>query len=336
MDDRERMRRPLPNRSEPNRNFGNAFRYDSWAARDPLWNERFSRNAPESSSMPNGTAAPEWNSRSDRGDEVGRDRNGYPGRDNVGHAINAAYNLSDQHIHDGRREAENQYSRRYDSRSGARPSSPYRRQFDHRFGSMAMDPTAQMSRMIAELMPLATGVLSSLSAAACASLFPYRAAYRMFPPMMNQGHYCERCGYDECRCRSYCQRCGYYECRCRRDWDSYGSAGTDSRVSVQITSPTRSAQAELDLREYCATMVVSELKSDDGKTLGTPLVITANGLSVVTVKIDNDTTKVPAGWYHGFIVERDTSTPLGKLRVYVSNPPGPSTSAGAPEKASKA
>jgi hypothetical protein len=93
---------------------------------------------------------------------------------------------------------------------------------------------------------------------------------------------------------------------------------------VEITSPTRSAQADLDLREYSASMIVSELKSDDGKTLGTPLVITANGLSTVIVKIDSDTAKVPAGWYHGFIVERDTSTPLGKLRIYVSNPPSPS------------
>jgi hypothetical protein len=70
-------------------------------------------------------------------------------------------------------------------------------------------------------------------------------------------------------------------------------------------------------------MIVSELKTDDGKTLGIPVVITANGLSTVIVKVDSDTSKVPAGWYQGFIVERDTSTPLGKLRVYVSDPSPP-------------
>ena len=318
MEDRERMRRPFPMRSEPNRNFGGALRYDSWASRDSVWNERFSGRPFDQSGAPNGNPH-EPGSRPDRVDE-GRAQNGFPNRDNVGDAVNAAYNLSDQHIHDGRRAAENQYHRRYETRFGSRhnPGRP----FDPRFNAMSADPTAQVSRMIAELIPLATGFMSSLSAAACAGMFPYRSAYGMFPPMMNYGRYCERCGYDECRCRGYCARCGYYECRCQRD--SYGSAGAGSRVCIEITSPTRSAQADLDLREYSASMIVSELKTDDGKTLGTPLVITANGLSTVMVKIDSDSAKVPAGWYHGFIVERDTSTPLGKLRVYVSNPPSPS------------
>lgn len=314
-------------RGQPNRNFGGALRNDPWTSRDPLWNDRFSGRSPGQNGTANGTAngqyPPEGNRRPERAEEPGHNHNGFPPRDNVGYAVNAAYNLSDRHIRDGRRAAENQYGRRYEPRFGSRSSPPYRRQFDPRFNAMTMDPTAQVSRVIGELIPLTTGLLSSLSAAACASFFPHPLANRMYPPMMSNRNYCERCGYEDCRCRDYCNRCGYYDCRCRRDWDGYGKKDSDYRVCVDVESPKRSALAELELYEDPAFIRVTELlKSDDGKSLGVPKVITANGSTVVTVTVPVDDT-LPAGWYKADIVKAniiDRGGTVGTLSIYVYPP----------------
>jgi hypothetical protein len=316
-------------RGQPNRNFGGALRNDPWTSRDPLWNDRFSGRSPGQNGAANGHYPPEGNRRPDRAEEPGHNHNGFPPRDNVGYAVNTAYNLSDRHIRDGRRAAENQYGRRYEPRFGSRSSPPYRRQFDPRFNAMTMDPTAQVSRVIGELIPLTTGLLSSLSAAACASFFPHPLANRMYPPMMNYRNYCERCGYEDCRCRDYCNRCGYYDCRCRRDWDNYARKEEECGVLVEIAS-NRSAKAklhlreDLDLREYSAHILVRELKikpDDKTNTLGTPAVITVNGISTIKVKIAND--QQPEGTYEGEIEERKSGTHLGKLNVYVYPQPPP-------------
>lgn len=317
-------------RGQPNRNFGGALRNDPWTSRDPLWNDRFSGRSPGQNGTPNGHYPSEGNRRPDRAEEPGHNHNGFPPRDNVGYAVNAAYNLSDRHIRDGRRAAENQYGRRYEPRFGSRSSPPYRRQFDPRFNAMTMDPTAQVSRMIGELIPLTTGLLSSLSSAACASFFPHPLANRMYPPMMNYRNYCERCGYEDCRCRDYCNRCGYYDCRCRycdrcgsyecrcdRDENKSERADQASRICVEIKS-NRSAQAQLQhLRAYRPSLTVDELKGENVTgTLGIPTVITANGISTIYVQVDPSSGSVPTGWYSGRIHDRENNE-MGKLRIYV-------------------
>jgi hypothetical protein len=315
MEDSDRLRRPFPMRGAPNRNFGGVLRNDTWTSRDSVWNDRFGGQEPDQNGTLNGNHAPEGHPRPDRVGEAAHNDNGFPNNgtphsDNVGYAVSTAYSVSDRHIHDGRRAAENQHGRRYDMRPNQRFYPQNRRQFDPRFDRMPMDPTAQVSRMIGELIPLTTGLLSSLSAAAYSSFLPLGlgSAYRMYSPAMNYSRSCERCGCYECRCRNYCERCGYSECRCRREGDGYTGAGSDCNVCVNITSK-RSARAVLDVHQYCSTIKVDELKTTDGKTLGVPQVVAANNSVAINVIIADDT---PSGCYEGIIADRIQSTNLGK------------------------
>jgi hypothetical protein len=327
MEDSDRLRRPFPTRGEPNRNFGGVLRNDSWASRDSVWIDRFANHAPDQTGTLDGNYPPEYNPRPDpvgdadaaRNHNNGLSHNGTPLRDNVGDAVKTAYSVSDRHMQDGKRVAENQYGRRYDMRPNQRFYPPNRRQYDPRFDRIPMDPTAQVSRMIGELIPLTTGLLSSLSAAAYSSLLPLGlgSAYRMYHPAMNHGRCCERCGCYECRC-SYCDRCGYSECRCRREGDDYSSA--DCNVDVKIHSH-RSVRAVLEnVRQCSSTIMVKELKAKDGNTLGIPQVIAANNTVTINVLIDDT---VVSGCYEGALLDRKQNTSLGTLKVHVYDAPPP-------------
>ncbi len=305
--DDERLRRPDPDRTGPNRSFGGIFKNDPWSQRDDFWHQRNGRSGLNGH---NGFNGRHQSTDSDRPEPDYAHSESFDGRTEspespaesfasvAQEAVDLAYKISEPYLRAGLRAAE-----AYTVRENGIPNS-----FENPFkggGTMNQPYGDPMSQMYGQLARTYAEFMVSLARAAYGGWYPPASPYRSYPRQR------DGCGpTDQSRCYpqpppSYC------------DSRPYPQSQQAERMEIKLSPPSsRSAHIR---RHHYASGEQPRLKwlinTKDPSVKLEPKEVHSNGTVTFNVEVTADQ---PVGTYTGPIIDDKTGRDIGTVSIEIT------------------
>lgn len=292
-DNDDRLRRPEPERTGPNRSFNRIFKNDPWSQRDDFWHQRngSSNSRQQESDHPHAQSFDE---------PTGSFDSAAASFANVAQqAVDLAYKISEPYLRAGRQAAESYTVRE----SGIRDN--FEDPFHFKGGDAMNQPYGDpMAQMYGQLARTYAEFMVSLARAAYGGWYPPASPYGAYPRQRDW------CGPTD-RSRCYPQPPPSY-CDAPQSRPHHGE-----RLEIRVTPPpTRSAHISRQQFAYGEQPQLKWLLSTKDPAVKLRLTEThSNGTHIYEIHIDP---KQQVGMYTGPIIDAKTDRPIGSVTVEIA------------------
>jgi hypothetical protein len=312
MTDDDRLRRPEPERTGPNRSFAGVFKNDPWAGRDDFWHRRNGSTGSHNQESDN-TQAQSFDDRTASFDSAAASFSNVAQQ-----AVDLAYRISEPYLRAGLRAAEAYTARESGTRNNF--ESPFQggEAMNQPYGDPMTQMYGQLARAYAEFMV-------SLARAAYGAWYPPASPYGAYPRRRGwSGPYDG--SYDQSGCYppppSYCATPPPPPSYCATPpspppYRATPRQGTRIEIKIDPLPARRWAKINKQLHQYSEHPQLKWLRhtEDDNVKLVLAPASFSNGIVTITVNVADDTL---VGMYAGPITDTNTHHIIGNVTIEIT------------------